>query len=377
MKIVFSGGHHTSALPVAKALSQKGHQIYWFGHQMTMIKTPAPSVEYAEVTGAGIPFFNLGAGKPVSYDPWWWAKSGRAFGQALVRLVPLRPELIVAWGGYLAVPVALAGWILGVPLILHEQTRTSSRANRFLARFARKILVAWPDISYTYPKQKTVVVGLPLRPEIWQSQPGIFKFSQKRPTLLILGGKQGSRSINEAVFANLTKILARANLIHQCGAAGNFADLKRAKLEKKKLPGSIQTRYRPTAYLSDQEIGSAYRVSDLVISRAGVHLIQELLVLNKPAILVPLMIVPGQEQVKNAQLLKNLGLAETLPQNQLKLHLTELIESMLDRLEIYRLKPGMAQKLIIPDARDRITAEIQMINPKSKIKNSKIQKTNS
>lgn len=352
MKFVFTGGHHTSALVVAKELKKLHHQIFWFGHRSTMARTSAPSVEYQEVTNEGIPFYSLISGKPAVYDRWWLLKLGKSFFTSLRLLRQIKPDLIVAWGGYLSVPVVGAGWLLGIPTVLHEQARIAGRANRLLSGFAKQVMVTWPDVKYPYPKKKTVVVGLPLRPEVLSPSSIGFTFANPLPTTLVLGGKQGSRPINEAIFNHLREILKVTNLIHQCGLVENTADLQKARNLKASLAPGVQERYQPDAYLDDRKIGQALHRADLLVSRAGAHITCEILKLEKPALLIPLEIVPGQEQLHNAKLLKERGLAEILPQEHLNLELPKKVALMVENLPRYRISKG--RKLIIDDSLERI-----------------------
>lgn len=356
MRLIFTGGHHTSGLLVAKEMVTRGHQVIWIGHQSSMARVKADSAEYHQVVESGIKFIPLNSGKPVGYDRWWLVKLFKAWVKVTKILGDYQPDLVVAWGGYLAVPVVIAGWLKGIPCLLHEQTRVAGRANRFLIRFAQRIMVAWPDVSYPFPRSKTVVVGLPLRFQIQakdQSRPrGI-------PRILVLGGKQGSRAINHAVMVNLTKLLKMAYLTHQCGFAENSDDLKQARHLKLDLPVSWQRRYRPLDYLNDEEIGKTLAEADLVVSRAGVHIIQELLLLKKPALLIPLEIVPQGEQVKNAIFLRKLGLAEVLDQDRLETQLAHQIELMLGKIEKYRVDERQINQLLIDDPMARIIAVIE------------------
>jgi UDP-N-acetylglucosamine--N-acetylmuramyl-(pentapeptide) pyrophosphoryl-undecaprenol N-acetylglucosamine transferase len=354
MKFVFTGGHHTSALVVARELKKLKHQVFWFGHRSTMVTTSAPSIEYQEVTGEGIPFYPLISGKPVSYDRWWFLKLGKSLFTAFRLLRQIKPDLIVAWGGYLAVPVVSAGWLLRVPTVLHEQARIAGRANRLLSGLAKRVMVTWPDVNYPYPQRKTVVVGLPLRPEISKPLAGGFEFTNSLATILVLGGKQGSRAINQAIFTNLQVILKRANLIHQCGLVEKRADFQKAKNLKTSLAPKYQERYQPYPYLDDEKIGQALHQADLLVSRAGAHITYEILKLAKPALLIPLEIVPGQEQFYNAELLAKVGLGEILIQKELTQKLAKKATVMIKNLKRYQISKGEKEKLIIDESLKRV-----------------------
>ena len=166
-RLVFTGGHHTSALEVAKALKGKGWDIVWFGHRHSMWGDKSDSAEYTEVTVAGIKFYDLRAGKFYrTFHPLKLIRIPFGFFRTFYYLLLLKPAGIVSFGGYLAVPTVLVGWLLGIPSITHEQTVVSGWANKFISLFVKKIAITWPDSVHHYPLHKSVVIGLPLRSEI-------------------------------------------------------------------------------------------------------------------------------------------------------------------------------------------------------------------
>ena len=165
--LVITGGHHTGALEVAKSFSASGVPVVWFGHRHSLWGDPSDSAEYREVTAAGIPFYDLWAGKFYrTLNPLKLIRIPYGFLQAFHYLITLKPSGIVSFGGYLAVPTVICGWLLGIPSVTHEQTVVGGWANRLIALFAQKIAVSWPESLKYYPQHKTILTGLPLRPEI-------------------------------------------------------------------------------------------------------------------------------------------------------------------------------------------------------------------
>ena len=115
--LVFTGGHHTGALEVAKILKNRGWEIVWFGHKHSMWRDTSHSSEYKEVTENGIKFYNLLAGKfHHTYNPLKLIRIPFGFLQTLYLLLKIRPVGIVSFGGYLAVPTVIMGWVLGIRL---------------------------------------------------------------------------------------------------------------------------------------------------------------------------------------------------------------------------------------------------------------------
>ena len=223
-KIVFVGGHHTTALAVIDALPNSAYQIFWLGHRFSMWGDFASSLEYKEVTGRGIPFYDLKAGKFYrTYNPLKLIRIPFGFIQAIYYLLKIRPALIVSFGGYLSVPVVIVGWVLGIPAVVHEQTVVSGYANRLVSLFAKRVLLSWPQSLARFPSDKALVVGLPLRREVVETllQP---QELPPPPLIYITGGKQGSHVLNDVVYKSLPRLLSKYKIIHQCGDSTVYND---------------------------------------------------------------------------------------------------------------------------------------------------------
>ncbi len=358
MKIIICGGHHNSALVVAEKLKEKGNEIFWFGHKYSMLGDKNPSAEFLEVTQKGFPFVEIQAGK--------WQPSSRfcqnllripvGFWQSYRELSRIKPDLVFSFGGYLALPVAYMAFLLGIPVVTHEQTTVAGWANRMIGVVAKKIFLTFESSGSFYPKDKVVLTGLPLRPEIFKSGKKLFR--NKKKTIYITGGKQGSHAINEAVFKILPQLLERFNLIHQVGSTTLFNDIEKAREIKIGL-GESGRNYLPKEYFFGEEIGSVFNSADFVVSRAGAHIVYELSALGKPAILIPLPNSSCQEQEKNAQMLKDLGLAEILPQSEVeKGELKNMIGKVAEDLKKYQ--PAREMKTP-PDSAELMAGEIQKL----------------
>lgn len=362
MKIIFTGGHHNSALEVARELRrrQPDAELLWLGHQYTRLGEKVLSAEYQEVTGAGIEFVEIRAGKLYkTFNPLHWLRVPYGFLQSLYHLARFKPDLIVSFGGYLAAPVVLAGWLLRVPTVTHEQTTVVGWSNRLIAKVANKIFITWPASERYFPPEKTVLTGLPLRQAIFESEPEKFSFDNDLPTIYITGGKQGSHPINQAILSSLEKLLKQANLVHQVGRTSITTDLADAQAAHSNLPGELKKRYLVKDYVFEDEIGSVFAAADLVISRAGAHTVYELAALGKPALLVPIPWVSHNEQYKNARLLVNQGLARILPEDRLDAEsLLAEVSRMLNNLARYQSRASATQDLVQYSATERIVEEI-------------------
>lgn len=351
-KIIITGAHHNSALAVASDLRKKGFSVFWLGHKYTMRGDKEVSAEYREVTASGIEFIELKAGK-INPRPELIniAKIPMGFTASASIIKRVKPDAILSFGGYLSVPVVVVAKFFGIPIFIHEQTSIAGRANIFAARFAKKIFLTWESSQAFFPASKCEVTGLPLNPHLLSAKP---ERSSKLPTILIMGGKQGSHSINAVVFELLPTLLKHYNLIHLTGSSSLTGDYQKALDLKKALPSDIASHYHPYDYLVSDKIAPALKTADLVISRAGAHTVYELAFLHKPAILVPYPYAPQNEQGRNAKILAESGLAEVLPEARLSPDsLSEIIASVFDRPRT------AADKITVPaDATEKIVAAI-------------------
>lgn len=314
---VITGGHHNSALVIAEALQVKGYSIFWLGTRHTMLGDPHDSLEFQEVTEAGFPFTNLIAGKfHRQTHPLHLLRIPLGFIQAFLLLIKIKPRLILSFGGYVAVPVTLIGRLLKIPVITFEQTTAIGRGNELISKFSAKNFLAWESSLKYFPLATSVVVGLPLRKEIWQKSSTRF-FTDKRLTLLVTGGKQGAHKINQIIFTILPELVKHYNVIHLTGASVKTKDFNQATRIHTNLSKKFRAHYQVFAHLSSLKMISALKSADIIISRSGAHISYEILALHKPSILIPLPFSYHNEQHKNAQTLVDAGSAILLPQNQL------------------------------------------------------------
>lgn len=344
---VITGGHHNSGLVIAKALIDQGEQVYWMGHRYSSRGDLVDSAEYSEVKAAGIPFFDLNAAKLV-FDIREFFRFPFGILSAYRYLARLRPTAIISFGGYLGGTVAIAAYMLNIKIFLHEQTVTAGRSNLLIARLAQKVYLTWPHSASLFHHSNTLVCGLPLRPSILNSQK-VKLFKRLKPTLLIMGGKQGATIINHFVFTHLLALLSHFNLVHQTGTSSLTLDYQRA-LSLKDALGSLSDSYLPLGYIGESEIGKYLASSDIYLGRSGAHICYELGCLGRQSILVPLMSTHAHEQLKNAHILESAQIAVILPQSDLTLsHFNQSLKA-LSKLHSKPLKlPVDATDVLIND----------------------------
>ena len=272
------------------------------------------------------------------------------FRQARRILLHFKPDVMFFTGGFVAVPVALAGWL---PLrgthrprsLLYVPDIEPGLALRTLARFAHSIAVTVEETRKYLPRKKPVMVsGYPIRRELkgWNREEAYSKFGLRAdlPTLLVLGGSKGARSINRALLPALPQLLNQMHVIHLTGQL-DWTEVVDARA---KLAISMSTeyieRYRAYPYLHE-EIGAAFTVADLVVSRAGASTLGELPSFGIPAILVPYPHAWRYQQV-NAQYLAQRGAAVVIPDSELTSELALTVLSLMeDHESLVRMQTAM------------------------------------
>ncbi|MBD3366219.1 hypothetical protein GF360_02620 [candidate division WWE3 bacterium] len=320
MKLLITGGHHSSALPLIDYIQENRSEIdlFWLGHKHSMRGNKNPTLEYKQITSKDIPFYNLNAGKFYkTYDPKRLIKIPWGFLEAFYYLLKIRPHVVLSFGGYLAVPVVFAAWVLGIPTVTHEQTLVTGYANKFISFFADKILISHEESRNHFPKKKTEYSGLPLRKELFQTKTKSFQFNNDLPVLYITAGKTGSHIINETIKKSLEKLLQKFNVIHQCGDHSELNDYKELSSIYERLKNQVPGKYYLRKFVLDDEIGEVFANADLFLSRSGAHITVELETFQIPSVLIPIPWVSHNEQQKNAEMLANKNLAKILPEKEL------------------------------------------------------------
>jgi UDP-N-acetylglucosamine--N-acetylmuramyl-(pentapeptide) pyrophosphoryl-undecaprenol N-acetylglucosamine transferase len=286
-----SGGHIYPALAVATLLrDQHQAEILYLGSD--------DGLETDLVPLAGFRLATVKAGKLPRYISWRTVKAlarvplGMAQAVGIVRA--FRPQVAFTSGGYVAVPAGLAARLNGVPLLMHQQDVPSNLSNKLLSPLATGISVAFADSIRYFPVHKTFHLGNPLRQEILdirqvspQQARSSLGLAPDLPLLLVTGGSQGARHLNQTVVKALPQLLRSCQVLQ---ISGNKLFAETRELADQVLAGvdgETSQRYRLVAYMSD-EMPAALQAASLLLCRAGASTLSELAALGKPSILVPL-----------------------------------------------------------------------------------------
>ncbi len=311
-----TGGHIYPALAVARELQSRfSADILYIGDE--------DGLETRIVPEAGFKLVTIRAGRLQRH---WSARTVRDLVRVPVGFLEARghvrafaPHAAFTSGGYVAVPAGFAVRRLGAPLLIHQQDVLPNLANRLLRPMATRISVSFEDSLRYFPKAKTCVVGNPVRKEIiaiagtdLRVHKRALGFSPAFQMLVVTGGSQGSRHLNQAIVETLPQLLERYQVLHISGERIHDETAAAAMEQMRELPEHVAARYRIVPYLDD-EMPVALAAADLVIARAGAATLAELAILGKPSILVPLMPgLGGSPQEANAQMFARHGAARVI-----------------------------------------------------------------
>ncbi len=244
-------------------------------------------------------------------------KSGVGLVQSKYLILKHRPSVIFLKGNYATLPMAFAARVLGWPVVIHESDAVLGRSNKVISGFAKKVFLSYPEDVYERKIKNSQYSGPILRPEFHDPSARtlkdyqVFSFDPKLPTVLILGGSLGAKTINKNIFEILEKTLPTCQIIHQTGKG----DLEPAKKAKELLSKGLQPRYFVSDFI-EQELFSALRISDLVVSRAGSGIF-EIAAFKKTTILIPYPHATADHQVKNAKYFSRKSAAEVIEDRNL------------------------------------------------------------
>lgn len=347
-----TGGHIFPALSIAGALRRRfpGADILFVGAQgrMEMEKVPAAGYPIQGLPVAGFNRKNLFKNVSVLM------RLRRSLNMARRIIKDFEPDAVIGVGGYASGPTLKAAQRLGIPTLLQEQNSYAGVTNKLLAKRARRICVAYPGMERFFPADKIVTTGNPVRAAILAPGRDVgearrsFGLDPGRPTVLVVGGSLGARTLNESIQAALHRFAENGlQLIWQTGKAYGDAGIQAAKGMK----GIVVTNFL-------EDMAAAYRAATLVVSRAGAGSISELELLAKPCILVPSPNVAEDHQTKNARALSDRGAAILVPDAEARQTLADVIfRTAADPDKLQQMQTAIAQ-LALPDSDEKIADEI-------------------
>ena len=296
-----TGGHVFPALAVAEVLRRDGAPVVWLGTRSGIEARVVPAagieVEWLDVGGLRGKGIGVLLGAPF--------RLLRALAAALGVMRRHKPRVVLGMGGYVTGPGGLAAWLARCPLVIHEQNALPGATNRALARFARRVLTGFPGVL------GGDWVGNPVRADIAALPEPAARYADRSGPLrvLVLGGSQGARALNDVVPAAVASLPAgeRPAVRHQCG--------ERLLEDARAAWAATGTGIEPVAFIDD--MAAAYAWADVVVCRAGALTVAEVAAAGCAAIFVPLPSAVDDHQTHNARWLVDAGAGELLPQSAL------------------------------------------------------------
>ena len=343
-----TGGHLFPALAIARAAkAEDPHGSILFvgtrnGIEARIIPQTEFPIRYIQARGMrGTGFTNTF--RSVAEVP-------RGIMQSISILRAFKPDRVLGVGGYASGPTLAAALIMRIPTAIQEQNSVLGTTNRILARFVDRIFISWEHTEPEPPRHKTVVAGNPIRGDLLESLPS--RDDRKKFHLLIFGGSQGARSINQALMNNLDKLVPsreRIAILHQVGFHADEG---------------IRETYEQAGFDADvrefiDDMGAAYQWADLVVCRGGASSLAELTALGKPAVVVPYPFAIGNHQAKNASMLEARGAVRVVDESKLKNGaLAGEVRKLLDDPEHLNTMADNSRKAGRPEAAIAIVREL-------------------
>ncbi|MGL4829857.1 MAG: undecaprenyldiphospho-muramoylpentapeptide beta-N-acetylglucosaminyltransferase [Vibrio sp.] len=318
-----TGGHVFPGLAVAKQLQQQGWQIRWLGTADRMEAELVPKhgidIDFIQVKGL------RGQGVLRLFKAPFQIVN--AIVQARRHLLAYKPDAVLGMGGYVSGPGGIAAWLLGIPVVLHEQNAVAGLTNQWLAKIARRVFQAFPGAFTDAP-----VVGNPVRQDVVQLAAPEQRFAERSGAIriLVMGGSQGARILNQTMPAVMASLGGGYEIRHQAGK-----NSQQEVVEAYAAAGVTEAQV--TEFIDN--VAEAYAWADLLICRSGALTVSEVSAAGVGAIFIPFM-HKDRQQALNADHLVACGAAKMIEQPELSVEkLTQMVRE-LDRLQLL----AMAQK---------------------------------
>ncbi|WP_404342527.1 undecaprenyldiphospho-muramoylpentapeptide beta-N-acetylglucosaminyltransferase [Pseudoalteromonas mariniglutinosa] len=341
-----TGGHIFPGIAVADFLKQQGWQVSWIGTADRMEATVVPQhnieIDFINVKGV------RGNGMKRLFNAPFMVLN--AIRQARKILKAQQPDVVLAMGGYVTGPTGMAAKSLGIPLVIHEQNAVAGMSNRWLAKFANKVLAAFPS---AFIAGQSEVVGNPVRASVAAVTAQV---SCVPINLLVVGGSLGAKVLNEtlpAVFSELNQ-QTPVNVWHQTGKSN--AHKVTAEYQQLDFIDTVKV----AEFIDDMD--TAYQWADILICRAGALTVSEIAAAGRMALFVPFPHAVDDHQTANAQFLVAAGAALLMPQSEFnKTAVADLLRPYLAQPERISIMASKAKQLAILDATERVAQHCEQL----------------
>lgn len=354
-----TGGHIYPAIAIADELKRRypEAQFLFVGAKGRMEMQKVPEAGYA-IEGLWI----SGLQRKLTWDNLFFPlKLVSSLWKAWQIIKKFRPDVVIGTGGYASAPMLKMAQWTGIPYFIQEQNSLAGVTNKWIAKGAEKIFVAYQGMERFFPKEKIFLTGNPVRQDLLQIEAkreqafAHFSLQKEKPTLLVLGGSLGARAINQLIENQLGLFeKLGVQVLWQCG---------KMYYEIYKKYDSQNVRVLPFV----REIDQAYALSDVIISRAGASSVSELCIVGKPVIFIPSPNVAEDHQTKNAQAIAQHNAAILIKENELTARFVSEFSELIFSLQKQKSLSEEIKKLALPNATQTIVNEIVMIIENTKL----------
>ncbi len=349
-----TGGHLYPGISVAKKLIENHHQVLLVirAKELEMKAVSNAHLEFATIAGTGLKKSLVG----LLIFGWQFLKG---FSQAQGIIARFNPEVILAMGNYLSLPIAMAGRQRKIPVVLHEQNCLPGKATKFLAKKAAAICISFAEsVAYLgIYKSKIVFTGNPLRPEILAA--GAKPRDRQTSNVLVFGGSQGAHKINQAMVEALDRlesVRTKMTITHLSGT-------KDQQLVEK---GYQERNFNVSLASYREDMHEAYMKASLVVARAGAATLAELAYFGLPSILIPYPYAAEDHQRINAEVFVQAGAARMIMDQDLSSEtLANNIMEIIQNETVLQYMSKAALKLAQPQAVDKIVTVLQDLRGKN------------
>ncbi len=304
-----SGGHAYPLIAVARELKQQATQN---NISLKLMMLGDGSFIRRAAQDDGIPFRQISAGKLRRYFSILTVidiiKIPLSVIQSLFYIFLFMPDAVFSKGGYDSFGPVLVARLYFIPVYVHESDSVPGLANSILGRMAKMVFVSFKTAEKYFEGKTVVFAGNPVRKSLIQGNKDearrFFELSEPRPTILVLGGSQGAKLINDVVLSSVIVMVEKFNVIHQCGE-NQYQAVKTTLNTILKESTTLYSEpvgkyYRFDPFLNEHQLAMAYSLSDIVISRGGAGALFEIAQLGKPAIIIPIAQSSANHQYLNA-----------------------------------------------------------------------------
>ena len=346
-----TGGHLFPGIAVGEALRSRGHEVMLLISEKKV--DSEASAKYTHLQFKTVPAVAKPPTLSLRMLPFLWKLWG-SITQCKTIIREFEADAVLGMGGFTSLPPVYAGHKLGLKTFIHDSNARPGRANVLTSRFCTRVFLGLDAAKAFFPKRETITTGTPVRPEIThlpsrEVAAELFELDAARATIVVTGGSQGARRLNELSAQAAASLPPEMQVLHIAGAL----DFQRVS---EITAGRVG--YKVLGFCD--QMPAAYAIADLVIARSGASSLTEIASSGHPSILVPYPYAADDHQTRNAEVFENAGAATLVQERDLDAEkLASLATSILQDLPTYKRMAKAARALAVPDAADRVCAAIE------------------